>query len=46
MLIWLVFGVLAEFGLVGTYHIVGNTILLFVLFLALGWKVFGAPLKG
>lgn len=44
MLIWLVFGVLIHFGYAGPYGIVGNTVLLFVLFVLLGWQVFGAPL--
>lgn len=45
MLIWLVFGVLVHFSVVGgTYSLVGNSVLLFVLFLLLGWQVFGPPL--
>ena len=45
MLIWLVFGLLTHFGMVaGTYAISGNAVLLFVLFLLLGWQVFGPPL--
>lgn len=47
MLIWLVFGLLLHFNYVGgPYGPVGNNLLLFVLFLLLGWKVFGAPLHG
>jgi hypothetical protein len=46
MLIWLVFGVLSHLGLVGTYGLVGGTVLIFVLFLLVGWKVFGPPLHG
>jgi len=46
MLIWLVFGVLAHFGIVaGTYTVATNTVLLFILFLLLGWQVFGPPLR-
>jgi hypothetical protein len=46
MLIWLVFGALVHFGFVGGLYAVGtSTLLLFVLFLLLGWQVFGAPLR-
>ena len=45
MLIWLVFGLLSHFGMIsGPYAISGNAILLFILFLLLGWQVFGPPL--
>ena len=45
MLIWLVFGVLAHFAVVtGVYALVGNSVLLFILFMLLGWQVFGPPL--
>jgi len=45
MLIWLVFGILSHFGIVaGVYMVSGNAVLLFILFLLLGWKVFGSPL--
>jgi hypothetical protein len=45
MLIWLVFGVLVHFAVVaGTYTVLGNSVLLFILFGLLGWQVFGAPL--
>jgi hypothetical protein len=44
MLIWLVFGLFAHFYTVGPYGTVVSTLLLFVLFVLLGWKVFGAPL--
>jgi hypothetical protein len=44
MLIWLVFGALVHFGMAGAYGLVGNSILLFILFLLLGWQVFGPPL--
>jgi len=47
MLIWAVFGILSHFGMVaGAYAVTGNAVLLFVLFLLLGWKVFGSPLHG
>jgi len=45
MLIWFVFGVLIHFGFAGSYGVIGNTVLIFVLFLLLGWQVFGAPLR-
>lgn len=45
MLIWFVFGLLVHFNVVGgPYGLVGNSVLLFVLFLLLGWQVFGPPL--
>ena len=45
MLIWLVFGVLAHFGIVaGAWALGTNVILLFILFGLIGWKVFGAQL--
>ena len=46
MLIWFVFGVIWHFGYIGSYGPIGSTLLLFVLFLLLGWKVFGPPLHG
>lgn len=46
MLIWLVFGLAAWQGVVGAYGWVGNTMLLFILLLLLGWHSFGAPLHG
>jgi len=45
MLIWLAFGLLAHFGVVaGPYRVGVNAVLLFILFLLLGWQVFGPPL--
>jgi succinate-acetate transporter protein len=45
MLIWFVFGLLVNFGgFERAWGIAGNLILLFVLFVLLGWQVFGAPL--
>jgi hypothetical protein len=44
MLIWLVFGLLVHFGIAAAYGAVGNVVLLFILFLLLGWQVFGPPL--
>ena len=48
MLIWLVFGLAFHYygPAWGPYGFYGNTLLLFVLLLLLGWKVFGAPLHG
>jgi hypothetical protein len=47
MLIWLIFGLAYNGGyLVGPYGPWGNTILLFILFLILGWQVFGQPIQG
>ena len=46
MLIWAVFGIASLNNAVGSYGTVGNTILLFVLLLLLGWHDFGAPLHG
>jgi len=44
MLIWFVFGLIVHFGLVvGPYAIGANAVLLFILFLLLGWQVFGPP---
>jgi hypothetical protein len=44
MLIWLVFGFLIHFGIVGGIYAGANVLLLFVLFLLLGWQVFGTPI--
>lgn len=48
LLLWLVFGLAWNWpgGPVGAYGPMGNSILLFFLFLLLGWKVFGPPLHG
>ena len=47
MLIWFVFFLAWHFGGVpGTWGPLGSTLLLFILFLLLGWKVFGPPLTG
>lgn len=45
MLIWLVFGLLVHYGTATAYGVIGNVLLLFFLFLILGWQVFGAPLR-
>jgi hypothetical protein len=45
MAIWLIFGILSHFGMVaGVYAVSANAVLLFVLFLLLGWATFGPPL--
>jgi hypothetical protein len=45
MLVWFVFGLLIHFGVVGGIYAGGNTLLLFVLFVLLGWQLFGPPLR-
>ena len=42
MLIWLVFGLWASWPLNGKTS--GGTLLLFILLVIIGWKVFGAPI--
>jgi hypothetical protein len=45
MLIWLVFGLAFHFNYVsGSVGVLGNSLLLFILFLLLGWQTFGPPL--
>ncbi len=44
MLFWLFFGSWANWGL--GVHILGPNLLLFVIILVLGWKVFGSPIHG
>lgn len=47
MLIWLVFGILLYTGFVsGHYGVAGNQVLVFILFLLLGWQVYGPPVRG
>jgi len=46
MLIWLVFGVVWHFGMIGTFGPLGGIFLIFVLFFCLGWQVFGPPIRG
>lgn len=46
MLIWLVFGLVAwNWPNASPYAPVGNTLLLFILLLLLGWHAFGAPIR-
>jgi hypothetical protein len=44
MLLWLVYGVWGYWS-PQPYWIHGNTLFLFILFLLLGWHVFGAPIR-
>ncbi len=44
MLIWFVFGIYNNSSALGPW--LGNHGLIFILFLLLGWKVFGPPLHG
>ena len=48
MLIWLVFGLAWHAGWFPNpnYGPWGATLLLFILFLLLGWRVFGPPIQG
>lgn len=46
MLLWFVFALAWNSGWVGPHGPLGNSVLLFILFLLLGWKVFGAPIHG
>jgi hypothetical protein len=43
MLMWLVFGMWNAWP---NHYVVGGNLLLFILLLLLGWKVFGTPLHG
>jgi hypothetical protein len=43
MLLWLVFGIYRSWPNIGLAH--GGDLLLFILLLILGWKVFGAPIR-
>ena len=48
MLIWAVFGIATHLdpGWGGPYGVWGNTLLIFILFLLLGWHAFGPPIHG
>ena len=46
MLLYLLFGLWSSWPVGGNVRPLGGTLLLFILLLLLGWKVFGAPLKG
>lgn len=43
MLLWFVFGLYWTWG---NHMLVGGNVMLFLLLLLLGWKVFGTPLHG
>ena len=43
MLLWLVYGVWGYWAGPQPYYWHGHGVLLFILFLLLGWKIFGAP---
>lgn len=43
MLLWFVFGLAPYVGLVHPYTAIASNVLLFILFLLLGWHVFGSP---
>jgi hypothetical protein len=46
MLLWLVFGIATRMGSVPEqYGVWGNQVFLFILFLLIGWRVFGAALN-
>lgn len=45
MIIWLVFGFVSWRGMAGSYGLMGNSLLLFILLGLLGWQTFGPPLK-
>jgi len=46
MLLWFVLSLVSAFGggVIGQYGPVVNSVLLFILFVLLGWKVFGQPI--
>ncbi len=46
MLLWLLFGFAVYRGIAGTYGWAGNSLLLFILLLLLGWHAFGPPIHG
>jgi hypothetical protein len=50
ILFWLIFGLFTAWPgssvYIGGYGFFGHTLLLFILLVLLGWKVFGAPLHG
>jgi hypothetical protein len=46
MLLWFVLSLVSAFGggVIGQYGPAVNSVLLFILFVLLGWKVFGQPI--
>ena len=45
MLLWFIFGAYAAWSTPHAILPLGHNVLVFLLFLLLGWQVFGAPLK-
>jgi hypothetical protein len=47
MLFWLLFGLWSNWGgiVAGQWHPLGNSLLLFILLLLLGWAAFGPPIR-
>jgi hypothetical protein len=43
MLLWLIYGFWGWWGVAHPHYWYGHGLLLFILFLLIGWKVFGAP---
>lgn len=46
MLLWLLFGAWGYFGTAPSWHPIGNYLLLFLLFVLIGWDLYGAPIRG
>lgn len=46
MFIWVILYCLWRFRTWGPYGLLGNELFVFILFLLLGWGIFGAPIKG
>ena len=46
MLLWLIFSLVGSGYFGAQWGPWGNSVLLFVLFALLGWKVYGSPIKG
>ena len=46
LLVWAVFFLAVSFGYVGPYGARGSAIIDFILFVLLGWQVYGPPVKG
>jgi hypothetical protein len=46
MLLWFVLGLVVRGGYIGNHYVWAGDLLLFILFVLVGWKVFGAPLRG
>ena len=45
MLLWFIFGFWSNWTETPNYRFIGGHILTFILFLLVGWKVFGAPVN-